>query len=137
MANPTGVQAGTRENERGENPNCGFNHPECKRVMPETEETRCIINKIELIKGCARDGFLSLHEDKKAKKNYAYTYEQTNKPTQFSKVLNYIDFCYCDNTLEDYLYHEGIPLTACIEVCKPLAKEGLSMIEKFLSFVGR
>ena len=45
-------------------------------------------------------------------------------------------FCYCDNTLEDYLYHEGIPLTACIEVHKPLIEENLMMIDKFIGFVG-
>jgi predicted deacylase len=135
LVNPTGIRAGRRHNDWGENPNNGFCHvvgpPELSR------EGQFLLDNLELLKGCSHDGFLSLHEDCDATEFYLYTFEQQDSPGDFSEALKEAEevffspmpdgvvegatvrggviFRSCDGSFEDRLFHEGIPYTACTE----------------------
>jgi hypothetical protein len=105
----------TRMNEDNKNINCSFNHPLCKTTGEETKQGQAIISHIDLIKECARDGYASLHENIAAKHNYSHIWMQGEPSKEMIEELKIVDYNLCYNTLEDYLWHEGVKITACIE----------------------
>ncbi len=68
---------------------------------------------------------------------YLYTFEQADSPGPFTEALrseenrffdpcpdgivegtrvsNGVAFCHCDGSFEDFLFHSGVPRTACTE----------------------
>ncbi len=123
----------TRENKDKENINCSFNHPNCKTVE-QTKESKIIIDNIELIKECSKNGYASLHINKKAKENYSHIWFQGDPPKEMIKELNVYDYNLCYNTLEDYLWHEGIPIGACIEFSNT---NRIEFLNNFLEWIRR
>jgi len=134
IVNKYGIDNSIRENRQGDNINCSFNHPKCKKTMPLTVESISILDNLSLIKYCARDGYSSLHVDKNTDQHYSHIWMQET-PSQFIlDDLNVKDYNLCYNTLEDYLWHEGIPLTACLEYSK--SREGrIEFTNKFLDYI--
>lgn len=136
LVNPTGFRCGKRTNDWGQNPNQGFCHTGTGRPEP-SREGLILMQHLPLIKSLATDGFLSLHEDIELEMFYLYTFEDSDVPGPFSEVLqaeeakifrpypdglleggfvrNGIIFRHCDGSFEDFLFHEGIPRTACTE----------------------
>ena len=136
LINPTGIRKGRRYNDWGENPNNGFCHTPSGRPEP-SREGKILIENIEVLKKCSRDGFLSLHEDIDCTEFYIYTFEKSNTPGRFSitlktteecffkpkpdgifegeNLINGIIFNHCDGSFEDLMFHEGIPRSACTE----------------------
>lgn len=139
IVNIFGFKMSRRENEHNENINCTFNHPKCKTGEKETVQSKVILSHLDLIKDCARDGYASLHEDKNSKEAYSHIWVQSGSPSdKIVEDLKVFDFCCCYNTLEDYLYHEEIPITACIEFSLfDNSRERFRFVEKFLNFVRR
>jgi len=136
LVNPTGFKKGYRYNDWGENPNSGFCHTLSGK--PETsKEGSILLENLDLVKQLAKDGFVSLHEDSDQERFYIYTFENSDSPGVFSKSLlhagtdffepcsdgivegaslnNGIIFKDCDGSFEDFLFHKGIPITACSE----------------------
>lgn len=136
LVNPTGFRRGARRNDWNENPNDGFCHTSSGKPEP-SREGQILLNHIDQIKMLAKDGFVSLHEDFEQDKFYLYTFEHANAPGKFStslrselaaffdpvpdgmiegaKACGGIIFNSCDSSFEDFLFHEGISLTACTE----------------------
>ena len=135
MVNPTGIRIGKRENKWGENVNRGFH---LTKKTPLSKEGKLLIKHTKMLELLAQDGFVSLHEDDRKDNFFLYTFERGNKPGVFSYTLRKaldsvfkqredglegeggilddgIVFNECDGTYEDYLFHKGIPYTACTE----------------------
>jgi len=137
IVNPSGLRAGRRQNDWGENPNSGFCHPELDRDPP-SREGRILLDNLAALVARGQDGFLSLHEDIDQERFYCYTFEPGAEPGPFSNMLrdtgcrcfgavpdcadpdigqvrNGIIYRHCDGSFEDRLFHEGVPRTACTE----------------------
>jgi len=136
LVNPTGFKKNQRLNDWGENPNSAFCHT-LSGNAEVSKEGMILLNHVERLKQMARDGFISLHEDIDEKRFYLYTFEHSDSPSDFSEVLlqtaseffeikvdgviesqtilNGLIFNACDGSFEDFLYHQGIPKTACTE----------------------
>lgn len=136
LVNPSGFRHGSRINEWQENPNGNFCHTTSGKPEP-SREGRILLDHLDQLKFLATDGFVSLHEDFEQNRFYLYTFEQTENPGKFSqalyaelrrffepvpdgivegvKVVDGIVFHNCDGSFEDFLFHEGIPRTACTE----------------------
>ena len=135
LVNPTGFVQGQRLNDWGENPNSGFCHGEARGGIL-SREGRILLDNISLLRPLADDGFVSLHEDSDQSGFYLYTFEQSEIPGQFTRSLrdaglDFFDccsdeiagetvedgvvYCQCDGSFEDFLFHEGVPRTACTE----------------------
>jgi hypothetical protein len=136
LVNPTGFCAVTHTNSQGRDPNRGFCHT--ASGVPEVSDEGCIlVANSDHLQGCAADGFLSLHEDWEETRFYMYTFERTPEPDCLSQTLRNVEarffdphpdgemegatvrdgviFCACDGSYEDYLFHCGVPRTACTE----------------------
>ncbi len=160
VVNASGIRSGERFNNRGENPNSGFCHHELNGASP-SQEGRILLKNLPLLVQCARDGFLSLHEDVDCTEFYLYTFERSDSPGLFSKrlreaeacffppqpdgviegskVLDGIIFRHCDGSFEDRLFHEGVPRTACTETPGKLdfpirVKANSAITESFVRF---
>jgi len=136
LVNPSGFRRGSRINEWQENPNGNFCHTTSGKPEP-SREGRILLNHLAQLKLLATDAFVSLHEDFEQDRFYIYTFEQTDTPGKFSlalhaelwkffdpvpdgivegvEVTDGIVFRNCDGSFEDFLFHEGIPRTACTE----------------------
>ena len=136
LVNPTGIRAGRRENDWAENPNCDFCHTESGVPSP-SREGKILLDAIDRLLPRAHDGFLSLHEDIDLDRFYVYSFEQSTAPGSFSKALVDVEsqffepvsdgpfcgaivcggviFSECDGSFEDFLFHNGVPRTACTE----------------------
>jgi hypothetical protein len=143
VANPSAFDRGVRYNTLNEKSNCGFCHPE-KGEKPSMEG-EVILSHFDYLLGSAKNGFLSLHEDAElAKEYYTYTFEEHEKPGDFTcglldclagywekplngycastdadlqghLIVNGVAFRVCDGSLEDALFHKGVPLCAVTE----------------------
>jgi len=143
VANPSAFNRGVRYNTTNEKSNCGFCHPEKKQ--PPSLEGALIIKKYDMISQAATDGFLSLHEDiDLTKEYYTYTFEDKDAPGDFTcglldklaeywekplngycastdadlegrLIVNGVAFKVCDGSLEDALFHSGVPRCAVVE----------------------
>lgn len=122
IVNQYGYINNIRENEKGENINNSFIHTKT------TDESQAILDNIDLIKECSADGFASLHMDKNSTENYTHLWIQREPSEEILKKLNVKDYNVCHNTLEDYLWHEGIPIAACLE-CN---NKKIEFVDKFL-----
>lgn len=136
LLNVTGFVAGTRRNRWDEDPNRGYCHTMSGKPEP-SHEGIILIHNLSLLKGLARDGFLSLHEDIEMEQFYIYTFEDSDTPGAFTEALRVaeskffepcpdevvegallsrgIAFRFCDGSFEDAMFHEGVPRTACTE----------------------
>jgi hypothetical protein len=134
IVNGFGFLNKTRNNDCGENINNSFYHPNCTTTK-QTKESNILIENIELIKECSRDGYASLHINKKSNKNYSHIWLHDGNPSKkMIDDLNVVDYNLCYNTLEDYLWHEGIPITACIEYTKE-KNDRIRFTNKFLEYI--
>ena len=122
---------GTRNNKDGKNINCSFNHPDCKHTNTTTE-SEIILSNIELIKECSRDGYASLHSHD-GKMNYSHIWMQNEPSEEILKTMRVKDYNLCYNTLEDYLWHEGIPIGACLEYGQD--EERIEFTNNFLEII--
>jgi len=84
LVNPTGLMAGTRENNLGEDPNQGFCGNDGKKP---SREGKILINHLGKLVQAARDGAISMHEDIEFQQTYVWTYEPTQKPGAFTRGL--------------------------------------------------
>jgi hypothetical protein len=137
LVNPTGFCVGTHTNSRGRDPNRGFCNT--SSGVPEvSEEGSILMANANEMRRRATDGFLSLHEDFGETRFYMFTFERTPEPDRLSQELQKIGaryfnlypegeldgarvraggiiFCECDGSYEDFLFHCGVPRTACTE----------------------
>ncbi|MGB8951511.1 MAG: M14 family metallocarboxypeptidase [Candidatus Aminicenantales bacterium] len=136
LVNPTGFEHISRTNYLGQDPNRGYYHTESGK--PETsEEGLVLLGQLSKIKYLAQDIFISLHEDNEFARFYIYTFETSDEPDLFSRMLHSAEhqffephpdgplegstvkdgiiFKFCDGSFEDLLFHNGVPMTACIE----------------------
>jgi predicted deacylase len=136
LVNPSGFNFKGRLNKEGQDPNRGFCHSDSTKPQPSCEGN-LLIKNLPKLKLLAKDGFLSLHEDIEQECFYIYTFENSEKYSEFSICLanelakyfepcsdgiiegsivkNGIIFRQCDGSFEDLLFHEGVPRTACTE----------------------
>lgn len=160
IVNPTGIRAGRRVNDWGENPNAGFCHPELGRPDP-SREGAILMRHADLLTELGRDGFVSLHEDIEEREFYLYTFEESAAPGPFSAALVDVErrffspkpdgvvegatvrggviFRHCDSSFEDLLFHRGVPRTACTETpgLEPFARRveaNCAIVERVLEF---
>jgi len=131
-ANPTGLDIGIRYNRWNETTNGGF----CRGEEP-SREGKVLVANLDLLKDCARDGFLTVHEDEENKGTYAYAYGQKSvilaqqmlDPSMFPigdwvitsrsetmEIKNGIIADYSDGSFENLLYESGVPISICTEV---------------------
>jgi hypothetical protein len=82
IVNPIGFSKGIRYNTYGEQTNCGFCHSDLD--SGPSREGKILIDKIELLRPLADDGFMSLHEDVTTKLYYLYTFEKEKEPGKFT-----------------------------------------------------
>jgi hypothetical protein len=140
LVNPSGFSKGTRSNLFGENPNNGF----CSNISScpgdgelPSHEGRLLLQHLQTLSSCSKDGFLSLHEDIDLDRFYLYSFEQSPTPGTFTKMLvdvessffspiqdgtldgayfqNGVAFLHHDGSFEDLLFHQGCPRSACTE----------------------
>ncbi len=134
IVNPIGFKKNIRYSD-GQKSNGGFGEREKK----PSREGEILIRNIEILFPLAKDGFLSLHEDKDETHYYVYTFEKGRKrPTKFTlkmrdnvgqfftttpftgmseidgseiqaQVKNGICFNYVDGSFESWLYLMGVP----------------------------
>jgi hypothetical protein len=136
VVNPTGFSIGLRQNIWGESPNSGFCHPQQGETGP-SREGKILIEKTGSLVHRSKSLFISLHEDDEQTGYYLYTFEKSPHPSSFTKQLKStlshyfppvpdgaydgasvndgLAFCHCDGSFEDYLFHNGVPRTACTE----------------------
>lgn len=163
LVNPEGTRAGRHENDLGENPNRGFGHSDTDG-LPPSKEGRILLGAINVIRPWTRDCFVSLHEDSGADRFYLFTFEKSEMPGEFTKMLVGVESSYFsqmkdrdlvndrgsdgvifndhDGSFEDYLFKDGVPLTACTETPAQLAFEprvsaNVSIIKAVVGFVTR
>jgi len=91
IVNPGAFAKGTRYSAPDEISNCGFCHPEVDGDEKSVEGV-VLANSIDLLKPIAKDGYLSLHEDKDERKFYLYSFEEGTKepghvPMEIKKTL--------------------------------------------------
>jgi len=146
LVNPTGFSNNKRKNSFGNDPNRGFCHSEYPELSKEelSEEGHILLKNSDRILKCAKNGFLSLHEDPDETKFYVYTFEKTQEPDRLSKVLLDVENKFFkpypdgeiagvngepsgdiahdglilnehDGSYEDYMFHRGVPMTSCTE----------------------
>jgi len=142
VVNPVGFKNETRYSIAGEPNNCGFCHPESKEKL--SREGQILYKNIDLLRPCAENGFLSLHEDIGVKEFYLYTFEKTKEPGTFTeglkevlaqyfhkpldgvsveadagekgtKVQDGLVYRHCDGSFEDWMFHLGVPRSAVTE----------------------
>lgn len=161
LANPSGYQNNLRNNFQDDNVNRGFCHRE-ELNQHLSIEGEILMEHEDIILDVSRNGFLSLHEDIDLKEYYFYTFERTGKNGVFQEMLRncygsffkpYIDseiydcpvvesgiLNYCDSSFEDYLFHKGVPFTACTETpglheLEDRVQACSALIESFCAFV--
>ena len=135
LVNATGFQMGRRFNDRGENPNRGFNLA-IDPTRPSAEGA-LLIQHASLLREASRDGVLSCHEDIAADAAYVYTLESQAQPSARSQALvatlerylprhedGLVDHCpvhdgivfnQLDGSFEAWLFREGARYGACLE----------------------
>jgi hypothetical protein len=155
LVNPTGMRVGRRYNDWEENPNRGFCPSSADQLQPSRE------GQI-LIESLARDGFLSLHEDVDQQGFYLFVYGEGKTPGPLARTLHQTESRFfapcpdgpieddfvcggiaearCDGTFEDYLFHQGVPRTACTETPGALAADrrvaaNVALITAFVGYV--
>jgi len=84
IVNPSGLRKNCRYNNFKENPNRGL-HP--KSNKKPSAEGKILLNNLDVLKSCASDGFLSLHEDVDCNGFYAYVAEKNNKHNSLSPAI--------------------------------------------------
>lgn len=158
LVNPDGFSRNNRYNRFGGNANNGYIHsPKIAGYL--SLEGKVLKNHAHELIELAHDGFLSLHEEIDFSNTYLYTFEKRTSPGEFSQTLrstlekNFplfkgantsneevkkgIVFKSHDGSFEDYLFHQGVPLTACTEtpgLC-PLDKRVRANAELICTFV--
>lgn len=85
VINPEGFDKGQRYNAEKQKTNCGFCHPE--NGDHPSKEGVILLKNYQLLKNCAKDGFLSLHEDLAETRFYVYGFERLKEPGKFTKGL--------------------------------------------------
>ena len=167
--NPTGFKEDTRNNIFDENPNRGFITNDVKLPKKEkipSAEGKLILDKFKYISKLARDGFLTMHEDRERNGFYLYstkkkqeeieqkllnvgalyfgTYEKEliDKPNKKAIVNNGIARDVSDGSLEDYLEHTGVPICITTETSskQELYKRiwvNMSLIKTFIEHFSR
>lgn len=89
IVNPIGFKKNQRYSIPGEKNNQGFCHPEganaCKPGEKRSREGEILYNHLDMLLPLAKDGYLTLHEDKLVKEYYVYTFER--RQTAFTKGL--------------------------------------------------
>jgi hypothetical protein len=134
ILNPTGHRVNQRRNQWNENPNDGFCHPDLDPTPP-SKEGRILLANLPFLKRCAKDAFLSLHEDG-FPTGHAYAYG--TRPAGAADALLAemspfgvtpdrrisengaelragLSLNHHDGSFEDRLYHEGTPLCLVTE----------------------
>lgn len=84
IVNPVGFKKDHRYSN-GAKSNGGFGQPPVGEKP--SREGQILINNIDILFPLAKDGFLSLHEDKQETGYYVYTFEKHKKPTKFSRGM--------------------------------------------------
>lgn len=82
LVNPVGFDKNSRDGRAGHNPNRGFDGS-----RPVSDEGKILLQHDKLLKSLASDGFISLHEDLDKKTFHIFTYEHSDKPSQFSESM--------------------------------------------------
>jgi hypothetical protein len=108
FVNTTGLNANTRRNIRGEDPNRGFpNNP--------SQEGAVLLANIEEIQEYSRNGFLTLHSDSDLTHLTAYKFGETGNEWLGDVGLDIIPD-EPDGSFEDYLFSTSkAPFTFCTE----------------------
>lgn len=143
IVNPVGFKRDQRYGFTGEKTNCGFCHHE--RGDTASPEAQVIITNIDMLRGMADNGFLSLHEDIKETRYYVYSFEKgRTAPGAFSVIMrdtlgrffktrldgeivevdasgrgpvckDGIVYRHCDGSMDDWMFHLGVPRVAVTE----------------------
>jgi hypothetical protein len=152
IINPTGLELGIRYNKWDQDPNRGFVH-DFDKISIEGE----IIKNYVLNHYKKFDAMISLHEDIEETKFYLYTFENQEKPGEFSYILRNtggeffgikngqdcedgIIFMEHDGSFEDFMFHLGVPFTACTETPGECdidlrIKANINLIKSFIYFL--
>ncbi|MBU0534832.1 MAG: N-acetyl-L-ornithine deacetylase ArgE [Patescibacteria group bacterium] len=135
LVNPTGFAVGCPYNKYGENAALGFCPPSTE---PLSKEGLILMNNLDLLLSCAKDCFISLHEEPAEKDGfYLYTFENSKTPGKFTQTLldvgtqqfqiikdceiegsiikDGLSFNEHDGTFEDFMFSRGVPKCACTE----------------------
>jgi len=161
LVNPSGFRHHRRINDRGEDPNRGYCHPEL--CAHPSAEGQVLLEHFPLLLDAARDGFLSLHEDWEETHVYLYTSEEAPPAGELARHLRDRGACHfalrpdglvgnapvregilfqdCDGSLEDLLHHFGVPLAVCTETPggAPLAQRiacDLDLVQTTIAHLG-
>ncbi len=134
LVNPSGFRKTTRLNYMNQDPNSNYWYNNSNELP--SEEGYILLKNFEKLKCFAKNGFITLHEDDVTNNFYLHTYQNKinssfidilmKAGTKYMKVQSgkYIDGFPANNgiiiserpsTFEDYLYHNGVLLTACTE----------------------
>lgn len=160
LVNPTGLDASTRVNYLGQNPNCGF-VAGTKDDLPISTEGQVFVDHLPIISDLAKDGFISLHEDWEQTHTYLYTFESAKTPGRFTNRLlealskffpilqddscegasmrGGVIFNHPDGSFEDLLFRSGTRYAACSETpgAQPAARRivcNAHVIKEFIGF---
>ena len=132
LLNPTGFRKRTRDNQWGEQTNRGY----CKSKKISREGV-LLKDSVDLLKNAAKDGLITLHEDPEAKSCYIYMYKgkkseelgdiligvdrmffdqrRLSKEPGGEKIVNGIAWDCEDNSFEDWMNEQGVPIVATTE----------------------
>lgn len=137
LVNPTGLRRGQRWNWLGEDPNRGYVHTEWTPAKGPSAEGTVLMAHRDLLLGLSADAFLTLHEDHSADGFFIHTFCNRRVPItdemrqiasrdlgfepadlieRYGGIVRYgLIFNSCHGSLEDYLWHAGVPVTLCGE----------------------
>lgn len=121
VVNPEGFDQGKRYGNSKEKTNCGFCHPE--NGDKPSQEGIILLKNYQLLKNCAKDGFLSLHEDLSETHFYVYGFERLEKPGKFTLGLRNELSKYFKEPLDGELVGNDATRTRAEE--EVLAKDGI------------
>jgi hypothetical protein len=168
IVNPTGYMLNTRENYLKENPNRNYCHdqtlPEKAKGLKPSKEAKILIENLDELLECSRDGFLTLHEDNDKEKYYIYMTDSIDNEYETNKLITYlkkslskyfkidmgstiegdeaengiIKYAFC-GSFEDLLYLKGIERTVVTETPGKMdindrIKANRDVISKFIEF---
>ena len=138
IVNPTGLVVGTRENAWRENPNRGFMHVDTEHRIDPSREGEILLKHVDNIAEFARHVFVTLHEDTRVDKGYAFTYEPRSRgpwtdavretmsqhfsllpdgsqAAEVSTTKGGVIFCEHDSSFENMLFNMGCENIAATE----------------------
>lgn len=143
IVNPSGLRRGQRATADGMDANRGFSHGRGE-PCPEVER---LLDRWDIIRHLARDGFIALHDDWEQGAFYAYTFERPDDPlpgrfsdglvaaasrffpivpdgtVEGSNVVRGVVLNEGDDSMEARLFRDGVPRAACAELPGLLPQE--------------